>query len=73
MIEDDPALLARLHDSHSPGEPERAVSFAIAAWDVNCPQQITPRYDEAQIAEAVAPLKSRIVALEAELAALRDL
>ncbi len=73
MIEDDPALLARLHDSHSPGEPERAVLFAIAAWDVNCPQHITPRYDEAQIGEAVAPLHRRIAALETELAALRDL
>ena len=34
----------------------------------NCPQHITPRFTEAEIAAAVAPLHARIVELEAALA-----
>ncbi len=71
MVEDDPALLGRLADPGYAGKPERALVFDIEAWDVNCPQHITPRYTEEQIQPAVAGLQSRIVELEAEVAALR--
>lgn len=70
MVEDDAALILRLTDPDYPdGTPEQAVLFEIAAWDVNCPQHITPRFTEADIARAVQPLHDRIRALEAELAA----
>jgi len=70
MVEDDPALIARLADAdYTEGTPERAVVFEIAAWDVNCPQHITPRFTEADIARAVQPLHDRIRELEAALAA----
>ncbi len=69
VVEDDPALLARLADpDYVAGRPEQAVVFTVAAWDVNCPQHITPRFTEAQIAQAVAPLQARIAELEAQLA-----
>jgi len=66
VVEDDPALLARLADSRYPARPERAILFTVAAWDVNCSQHITARFSEAEIADATAVLRTRIAALEAE-------
>ena len=71
MIEDDPDLLDRLADPDYPdGRPEQAVVFTVVAWDVNCPQHITPRFAENDIARAVKPLKDRITDLEAKLLSL---
>ncbi len=70
MVEDDAELIRRLTDvDYAEGTPERAVLFEITAWDVNCPQHITPRFTEADVARAVQPLYDRIRELEAELAA----
>lgn len=69
VVDDDPALLAGLVDKDYDAVPERAVVFEVTAWDVNCPQHITPRFTEAEVAELTAPLKSRITELEAQLAA----
>lgn len=44
VIEDNPELLERVSDPQYPGRPERAFVFRVTAWDVNCPQHITPRY-----------------------------
>jgi hypothetical protein len=71
MVEDDPALLARLVDRGYRGRPERAILFTVEAWDVNCSQHITARFTEAEIEEATAALRDRIAALEAENARLR--
>ena len=71
MVEDDPALIARLADPDYDAVPERALLFTIEAWDVNCPQHITRRYTEADIAGAVGRLQDRIAALEAEIESLR--
>jgi uncharacterized protein len=71
VVEDDPALLARLADPGYRARPERAILFTVEAWDVNCSQHITPRFTEAEVTEATAPMRDRIVALEAENAQLR--
>ncbi len=71
VVEDDDALLESLADLHYKGRPERAIVFTIGTWDVNCPQHITRRYTEEEIAPAFAKLESRIVELEAEVARLR--
>ncbi len=71
VVEDDADLLERLADPAYKAKPERAMVFEIEAWDVNCPQHITPRYTEAQIAPAIAKLQARIDELEAEVKALR--
>ena len=68
VVEDDPALLERLIDPGYKARPERAFVFEIEAWDVNCPQHITPRYTEAEIAPAIERLQQRIAELEAGLA-----
>ncbi len=73
VVEDDPALLARLADPGYRARPERAIlfTFTVEAWDVNCSQHITARFTEAEIAEATVLLRDRITALEAENARLR--
>ncbi len=72
VVEDDPALLARLIDDDYAATPERAFVFTLGAWDANCPQHITPRWSEPEIAPVVDALQARIKELEAEVARLRD-
>jgi uncharacterized protein len=50
---------------------ERIMLLHLQAFDWNCPQHITPRFTEAEIAEFVAPLQERMDLLETENAALR--
>jgi uncharacterized protein len=71
VVENDPALLARLSDAGYRARPERAILFTVEAWDVNCSQHITARFTEAEVSEATAPLLQRIAALETENARLR--
>ena len=71
VVEDDPALLARLVDPGYRARPERAILFTVEAWDVNCSQHITARFTEDEVAEATGPLLQRIAALEAENAELQ--
>jgi uncharacterized protein len=71
VVEDDPALLARLSDRGYRARPERAILFTVEAWDVNCSQHITARFSEEEVAQATAPLLERIASLETENARLR--
>ena len=70
VVEDDPELLGKLADPSYEGRPERAIVFEVAAWDVNCPQHITRRYTEAELATAVGKLTARIAELDAEVTRL---
>jgi predicted pyridoxine 5'-phosphate oxidase superfamily flavin-nucleotide-binding protein len=57
-----------------PGEKspaERAVLIHVEAFDWNCPQHITPRYSEAELAKLLEPMRHRLDALEAENKRLR--
>lgn len=71
---DDPDLAERLAVDGQ-GRVERLVTIQIEAFDWNCPQFITPRFDAADIAQLVGPemdkLTARVAELEAELANLR--
>ena len=71
VIEDDPALMARLVHADYQATPERAFVFTIEAWDTNCPQHITQRWSEDEVAPLVDAMKERIEKLEAENAELR--
>jgi uncharacterized protein len=51
---------------------ERGLVMHLAAFDWNCPQHIVPRFSEAELAPALAPLRARLQALESENQALRD-
>jgi predicted pyridoxine 5'-phosphate oxidase superfamily flavin-nucleotide-binding protein len=67
----EPDLARQVTDASYRARIERIFRLRLAAFDWNCPQHITPRFTQAQIAEAVRPLRERIAALEAENAALR--
>lgn len=70
-LDDDPALTEQVLDPAYKGRPERIFRLRLDAFDWNCPQHITPRFTEAEIAAAVQPLHERLAALEAENAGLR--
>ena len=46
---------------------ERLFLIDVLAFDWNCPKYITPRYTEAEVESAIAPLRERIAELEAQL------
>lgn len=68
---EDPGLVARLELPAYRARVERAFVITIEAYDWNCPQHITPRFTEAEVQEAVAPLHAEIASLKAELDAAR--
>ena len=71
VVENDPALVAKLFDEGYKAKPERALLFTIEAWDVNCSQHIVTRFTEAELEEAFAAVRGKIEELQAENAALR--
>lgn len=71
VVENDPGLLDRLRDPGYPGKVERAIVFAVEAWDVNCQQHIHPRFSQRQITPVIEKLQARIADLESEIKLLR--
>ena len=71
-LADVPELAAQLARVGYKAVPERAFVLALAAFDWNCPQHITRRFSEADVAQAASELHARVRALEAENAALRS-
>ncbi|MBY0527904.1 MAG: pyridoxamine 5'-phosphate oxidase family protein [Gemmataceae bacterium] len=72
VVENDPALLAKLRDPAYPGKVERAILFTLEAWDMNCQQHIHPRFSQRQIAPVIEQLQRRIAELEAEVEILKS-
>ena len=71
MIENDPALVARLSDEGYKARTERAILFSIEAWDVNCSSHIVTRFSEAEIEQAFASVRAKVDVLQEENARLR--
>lgn len=71
VVEGDDALMAALVDADYEATPERAFVFTVEAWDANCPQHITQRWTEAEIAPLVDAMSTRIKELEDEVARLK--
>ncbi|MDC7684624.1 pyridoxamine 5'-phosphate oxidase family protein [Asticcacaulis sp. BYS171W] len=67
----DVELAGKLATPGYRGVAERGIVLRLEAFDWNCPQHITPRFTAAEVERATAPLRHRIEALEAELAALK--
>jgi len=70
-LDADPELAARVADLAYKAKPERIFKLRLEAFDWNCSQHITPRFTQAEIAEAVLPLHERLASLESENARLR--
>ncbi|MBO6519136.1 MAG: pyridoxamine 5'-phosphate oxidase family protein [Rhodospirillales bacterium] len=71
VVEGDDALMAELIDPEYDAKPERAFVFTVDAWDANCPQHITQRWSEDEIAPLVDAMSTRIQELEEEVARLK--
>jgi predicted pyridoxine 5'-phosphate oxidase superfamily flavin-nucleotide-binding protein len=68
---DESALGARLQVRAS-GTPERFIAVTVHGYDWNCPQHITPRYTEAELAGVLAPVRDELARLREENRALRS-
>jgi predicted pyridoxine 5'-phosphate oxidase superfamily flavin-nucleotide-binding protein len=67
----DPKLAAELALLSYRAKVERGLVIHLEAFDWNCPQHIIPRFSEAELEPALAPLRARLEALETENRALR--
>jgi predicted pyridoxine 5'-phosphate oxidase superfamily flavin-nucleotide-binding protein len=67
VIDDNLELLQQLSDPDYPAQKARVILIQVEAFDWNCPQHIPMRYSEADLAQALAPLKARIRELEQQL------
>ncbi|MEM1110409.1 MAG: pyridoxamine 5'-phosphate oxidase family protein [Pseudomonadota bacterium] len=54
----EPELLSQLEDPDYPAQVERGFLIEVAAFDWNCPQHITPRYTEAEMAAELNTLRA---------------
>ncbi|MBM3512946.1 MAG: pyridoxamine 5-phosphate oxidase [Alphaproteobacteria bacterium] len=68
---DDDETMKKLSLGPYRARAERAILVNVEGFDWNCPQHITPRFTEAEMADQVAPLNARIAELEAELTRIR--
>jgi hypothetical protein len=66
------ALIERLRTTEPNAIVERAILIRISGFSWNCPQHITPRYTLAELEPSLAPLRTRLAALESENAVLRS-
>ena len=65
---DHPEMVDQLAPEALRSKVERLFLIQVISYDWNCPQYITPRYNVAEVADYIAPLKARIAELEAQLA-----
>ncbi|MBX9590336.1 MAG: pyridoxamine 5'-phosphate oxidase family protein [Hyphomonadaceae bacterium] len=71
VVEDDPALLARLWPEGYKARDEQVILFEVEAWDTNCPQHIPQMFHAEDVGRTILQFQARIKALEAEVAALK--
>lgn len=64
-------LIEQLRVPNEKVPAERALVIHVEAFDWNCPQHITPRYTEEQLATVLEPIRQRLEALEVENKRLR--
>ena len=70
-LDADPLLAERVLDPDYGAKAERIFRLRLQAFDWNCPQHITRRFTEAEIATVVEPLREQVAQLERENARLR--
>ena len=67
----DPELTGRLSDVRTDGRPEQLMVIRVEGVAWNCSKHITPRFSEAELAEALTPVRRQLADLVAENQALR--
>jgi predicted pyridoxine 5'-phosphate oxidase superfamily flavin-nucleotide-binding protein len=71
-VDDDPGLTALVTEPGNGAKIERIFRVHLENFDWNCPQHITPRFTEAEVDAAVAPLRAELARLEQENSALHQ-
>lgn len=71
--DDDPGLVASLMPEDYKALAERAYIIDVVGFDWNCPQHITPRFTEAELAQAIRPLTAELNQLRSEVERFRAL
>jgi predicted pyridoxine 5'-phosphate oxidase superfamily flavin-nucleotide-binding protein len=64
-------LIVQLRVPEEKTPAERAMIIHIEGFDWNCPQHITPRYTQEELAKILEPMRQRLEELEAENKRLR--
>jgi predicted pyridoxine 5'-phosphate oxidase superfamily flavin-nucleotide-binding protein len=72
VMEDDPALLAKLMPPNYKSRGEQVILFHVAAWDANCPQHIPQRFEAADVVRLLAERDQRIAELEEQIRRLKE-
>ncbi len=67
LDENQNELQALLTDDNYGAKIERAIQFSVEGFDWNCPQHITPRYTQTDIANVTRHMTNKIAELEEEL------
>jgi predicted pyridoxine 5'-phosphate oxidase superfamily flavin-nucleotide-binding protein len=70
-LDADPEMTALVLDPEYKAKPERILRLRLESFDWNCPQHITPRFTQQEVAQAVQPMHDQIRALEQENTELR--
>ncbi len=68
---DRPDLIEQLADPSYQARTERAVVYRVEAFDWNCPQHITPRWTEDELAPMIEEMQTRLNELQEENDKLR--
>ncbi len=71
-LADRPDLVQKIDPIDYQHVAERMILLHVQAFDWNCPQHITPRYTAEEINAALAPKRTYITQLEAEIAQLKS-
>lgn len=66
-VAQDEELIKKLSDVGYNARIERVFLIKVNAWDVNCPQHITPRFTEEQVRSQIDQFRQRITELEQKL------
>jgi predicted pyridoxine 5'-phosphate oxidase superfamily flavin-nucleotide-binding protein len=72
-VKDDPESTAELVVPDYQARVERTIRITVAAFEWNCPQHITPRFTQAELVEALAPIRQEMATLRTENERLRRL
>jgi hypothetical protein len=59
-LAEDEASVAAVRDPAYSATVERAFIISVEGWDWNCPQHITPRFTEAEVAQLLKPLQDQV-------------
>jgi hypothetical protein len=70
-LKDDPDLAAKLAVPGYKAKVERAMLIHLQNFDWNCPQHITPRFTQAELEPALAPIRKRLIELQQENESLK--